>query len=230
MKKYLGLLKNHPIFQGLTEDETAALLDCLQAVSAAKRTGEYIFRMGDPVSAMGLVLSGSVLVTQEDLWGNRSILAKISAGGVFGAPFAATPGSRLGVNVAADSDSEILFLQVSRLLTSCSSACDFHARVIRNFVAVLSGRLMALNDKVTHMSRRSTRDKLLSYLSAESFRQGGRVFDIPYNRQQLADYLCVDRAAMSVELSRLQKDGILNCRKNHFELLQSAAFLQDARP
>mgnify|MGYP002602466311 CR=1 FL=1 len=141
------------------------------------------------------------------------------AGDFFGEPYAATPGAILNISVVAEEDCEILLLNIKRLLTACPTACDHHQKLIRNLVSVLANKILLFNDKVTHISKRTTREKLLSYLSAESLRQGSLSFDIPFDRQQLADFLCVERAAMSVELSKLQKEGLLITKRNHFELL-----------
>ncbi|MDO4266552.1 MAG: Crp/Fnr family transcriptional regulator [Eubacteriales bacterium] len=213
MKKYIEILKNNPLFRGLSEDKLLSILDQAGAVISRKRAGEYIFHAGDTTASMGFVLSGSILVIQEDLWGHRNIMAKLAPGNVFAELFAAVPGSVLNVSVAADTDCELLFLNMNRLLNSGFPPA--------NLISVLAGKTMAFNDKISHISKRSTRDKLLSFLSAQAVQTGSPSFDIAYNRQQLADYLCVDRAAMSVELSRLQKDGFLRYHKNHFELRES---------
>ena len=167
---------------------------------------------------MGLVLRGSVLVLQEDLWGHRNIIHRIGPGEYFAEPFAATAGSVLNVSVVADEDAEIMMLNMERFLRTCPHACAHHSRMVRNLVSVMAKRVLDLNEKLTHMAKRSTREKLLSYLSAESMRQGKLAFTIPYDRQQLADYLSVERAAMSVELSKLQKEGLLKTNRNYFEL------------
>ena len=220
MKKYLFVLKNCPFFCGLTDSEILSILHCVDAKVFSKSSGEYIFHAGDSTTAMGLVLSGSVFIMQEDLWGHRNIMAKIQAGDFFGEPYAATPASVLNISVVANEDCDIMMLNVNRLLSVCPTVCEHHNKLIRNLVCVLAGKVLLFNDKITHMSKRSTRDKLLSYLSSESVKQGSLSFDIPYNRQQLADYLCVERAAMSVELSKLQKEGVLQTDKNHFILHQ----------
>lgn len=219
MKKYLPILKNCPFFIGLVDAEILSILKCLNATVVSKERNSYIFRSGDSTEVMGLVLSGSTLIIQEDLWGHRNILSKCHAGDFFGEPYAANPGAVLNISVVAEEDSEILILNVKRLLITCKTACDYHQKLIRNLVSVLANKILIFNDKITHVSKRTTRDKLLSYLSSESLKHGSLSFDIPFDRQQLADYLCVERAAMSVELSKLQKDGILLTNKNHFELL-----------
>ena len=220
MEQYLFILRNSPFFQGMTEEEILSVLHCVNATVQHKKKDEYILRVGDSTESMGLVLRGSVLVLQEDLWGHRNIMHRIGPGEYFAEPFAATAGSVLNVSVVADEDSEIMLLNMERFLKTCPHACAHHGRMVRNLVSVMAKRVLDLNEKLTHMAKRSTREKLLSYLSAESMRQGKLAFTIPYDRQQLADYLSVERAAMSVELSKLQKEGLLKTTRNHFELFR----------
>ena len=220
MEQYLFILRNSPFFQGMTEEEILSVLYCVNATVQHKQKDEYILRVGDRTESMGLVLRGSVLVLQEDLWGHRNIMHRIGPGEYFAEPFAATAGSVLNVSVVADEDSEIMMLNMERFLKTCPHACAHHGRMVRNLVSVMARRVLDLNEKLTHMAKRSTREKLLSYLSAESIRQGKLAFTIPYDRQQLADYLSVERAAMSVELGKLQKEGLLKTNRNHFELFQ----------
>ncbi|MDO4491905.1 MAG: Crp/Fnr family transcriptional regulator [Lachnospiraceae bacterium] len=221
MKKYLPILKKSPFFMGLSDEETLSVLHCLNASVITKKQNTYIFRTGDSTEVMGLVLSGSALIIQEDLWGYRNILSRCHAGDFFGEPYAAKPGAILNISVIAEKDCDILLLNVHRLLVTCQTACDQHQKLIRNLVSVLANKILIFNDKITHVSKRTTRDKLLSYLSSESLRQSSLNFDIPFDRQQLADFLCVDRAAMSAELSKLQKEGVLKTNRKHFELLIS---------
>ena len=219
MQKYLPVLRNCPFFTGLCDDEILSILHCVNAVTVFKERDSYIFRAGDSTEVMGLVVSGCVLVIQEDLWGHRNILSKCHTGDFFGEPYAASPGAVLNISVVADEDCEIIFLHVQRLLISCPTACEHHQKLIRNLVSVLANKILILNDKITHVGKRTTRDKLLSYLSAVSIRQASLSFDIPFDRQQLADYLCIDRAAMSTEISKLQKEGFIKTNRNYFELI-----------
>ena len=168
---------------------------------------------------MGLVLKGSTLIIQEDLWGHRNILSRCTHGDFFGEPYAAKPGSVLNISIVAEEDCEILMLNVKRLLVTCPTACEHHQKLIRNLASVLANKILIFNEKITHVSKRSTREKILSYLSSESLKHSSLSFDIPFDRQQLADYLCVERAAMSVELSKLQREGLIRTNRNHFELL-----------
>lgn len=217
MEQYFPLLAQTALFHGLTEEELRRTLDCLGAVKKSYPKQTFLLRAGDQTQSMGLMLSGSALLVQEDLWGRRNILAKVAAGDAFAEAFAAA-GGPLNLSVVASEDCEALLLDVNRVLTLCPSACPSHTKLVRNLVAVLAQKMLILNDKITHMSRQTTQEKLLSYLSGQAQRQGKLTFDIPYDRQQLADYLCVDRAAMSSELSKLQKKGLLQYHRNHFTL------------
>ncbi len=218
MQKYLPILKRTPLFQGLEQEEILSILNCLNATLQKKSEKEYIFRAGDTTDTMGLVVSGSTLIIQEDVWGHRNILSRCNPGDFFGEPYAATPNSILNISVVAETNCEIIMLNVRGILTTCASSCDYHQKLIRNLTGVLAQKILIFNDKITHISKRTTRAKLLSYLSTESIRHNSLSFDIPYDRQKLADFLCVERAAMSVELSKLQKEGVLKTKRNHFEL------------
>lgn len=218
LKKYLSVFRKCVLFRGLSDDEILSSLHCLEAETEKKERQEYILRAGDKTNAIGLLASGEALIIQEDLWGNRNVITRLVPGDFFAESFAVIPDAILSVSVVATEPCEIVKLEITRLLTMCSSACGCHSRMIRNLVTALAKKTLVFNDKITHMSKRRTREKLLSYLSAESFRQNSLSFDIPFDRQQLADFLCVERAAMSAELSKLQKEGMLKTDHSHFEL------------
>lgn len=218
LEKYLKVLRDCPLFAGLEDSEILSVLNCVGAYTVSKKQNSYIFRVGDSTELTGIILSGSALIIQEDLWGHRNILSKCNVGDVFGEAYAARFASVLNISVAAETDCDILMININRLLTSCPTACDHHRKMIRNLISVMANKMLILNDKITHISKRSTREKLLSYLSSESIRRGSLSFDISFDRQQLADFLCVERAAMSVEISKLQKEGLLRTDRKHFEL------------
>jgi len=217
-QSYIGILRNNPLFRGLTEEDIESVLNSAGARTRSAKAEEYILRVGEVTTEMGFVLKGSVLVIQEDFWGHRNIMSRVVSGDIFAEVFASAQGAPLNVSVVAHEGSEILFLDVNRLLSSTESRTERGVIVIRNLISALAKKTMAFNEKVTHISKRSTREKLLSYLSSQSLKSGSLSFDIAFNRQQLADYLCVERAAMSVELSKMQKEGILSYERNHFEL------------
>ena len=186
MRKFLSYLAASPLFAGIHEDEAESMLSCLEAKFREFDKNAYILRAGSRAESIGILLTGSAYIIQEDFWGNRNMIAQITPGQVFAEAF----------------------------------ACAFHSRVIRNLLSDLARKNLRFNEKLTHMTQRTTREKLLSYLSAYSLREGSSSFDIPFNRQQLADYLSVDRSAMSNELCRLRDEGILRFTRSHFELLR----------
>lgn len=222
MKKFLHIIKKAPLFLGTDEKEIETMLNCLSAKTAVYNKNDFIFRYGDSISTVGMVLSGSVHIINEDFWGNRSILSRIPAGLLFGETYACAQAESIGVSAIAAEQTEVLFLDVLRITSVCSCACVFHTKLIRNLLSVFAERNLTLMRKMDYLVKRTTREKLLSYLSDESLKNGSPVFEIPFNRQQLADYLSVDRSAMSNELSKLRDEGVLNFQKNRFELLEGS--------
>ena len=218
MKEFLSVLRSSALFSGVSEQELTAMLACLKAEKKDFPKEAFLLRAGDTAESIGLVLSGSVLVIQEDVWGNRNILSKAGPGQCFSAAYACAPGARLNVSVLAETPVTALFLNVKRILTVCPSACAHHSRIIRNLLGELAEKNLRFSEKLTHMGQRTTRGKLLSYFSAEAQRLGTYEFDIPFSRQQLADYLAVERSGLSLELGKLRGEGLLDFRKNHFIL------------
>lgn len=222
MKKYLDILKKCPLFTGIDETELQALLGCLSATKKHYEKNSFIFMADDVVTSIGIVLSGNVHIIQEDLWGNRTILGDIETGGLFGEAFSCAETKRLPISVLATQTSDILLIDYHRVVTTCSSACAFHARLIKNMLRILARKNIMLTQKMEFLTRRTTREKLLAYLSAQAQQAGSNAFEIPFNRQELAEYLSVDRSAMSNELSKMQADGILTFHRNQFKLLRHA--------
>jgi len=221
LKEFLPIIKTSQLFSGMAEGEISAMLSCLAAKTADYPKGAYILRAGDTVESVGLVLSGNVIIMQEDIWGNRHILSSLAPGQTFAETFACAPGAVLNVNVLSETPVAAMFLNVKRILTLCPSACAHHSRIIRNLLGELAEKNLRFNEKLTHMAQRTTRAKLLSYFSAEAQRRGGYVFDIPFSRQELADYLSVERSGLSMELCKLRDEGLLEFNKNHFTIKQS---------
>lgn len=218
MKDFLPVLRSSPLFFGISAEEASAMLSCLQAEKKDFPKEAFLLRAGDTAESIGLILSGSILVVQEDIWGNRNILSKAGPGQTFAAAYACAPGSVLNVNVFAETPVTALFLNVKRILNVCPSACTYHSRIIRNLLSDLAEKNLRFSEKLTHMSQRTTRDKLMSYLSAEAQRLGTYEFDIPFSRQQLADYLGVERSGLSLELGKMRSEELLDFHKNHFAL------------
>ena len=206
------------LFSGISEEELTAMLTCLETKTESLPKDTFLLRAGDTAESIGLVLSGSVLIVQEDIWGNRNILSKAGAGQTFAAAYACAPGSVLHVSVVVETPVTAMFLNVKRVLNVCPSACEHHSRIIRNLLGELAEKNLRFGEKLTHMGQRTTRAKLMSYFSAEAQRLGTYEFDIPFSRQQLADYLAVERSGLSQELGKMRGEGLLDFHKSHFVL------------
>ena len=218
MKEFLAIIRSSQLFSGISEKELTTMLSCLETRKEHISKNTFLLRAGDRAESIGLVLEGKVLIIQEDIWGNRNIVSKVGTGQVFAAAYACAPGSVLNVSVVAETAVTVLYVNVKRILQLCPSACAHHSRIIRNLLGELAGKNLRLSEKLTHMGQRTTREKLMSYLSAEAQRLGRYEFDIPFSRQQLADYLAVERSGLSLELGKMQKEGLLEFHKNHFVL------------
>lgn len=219
MKKYIPILKRTKLFAGVAEEEIAAMLSCLDARLCDYKKGEYVFRQGEHLHHITVLLSGELHIQHDDYWGNRAIVNRIAVGEMFGEAYLAPESDALLNDVVALEDSTVVFFDVRRIITACSSACRFHTMVIQNLFFAISEKNRRLVQKLGHISKRTTREKLISYLSEEAKRQNSASFTIPFNRQQLADFLSVDRSAMSNELCKMRDEGLLEFEKNQFKLV-----------
>ncbi len=218
MKDFLPIIRSSTLFSGISAEELTAMLSCLDTKTESFLKDAFLLRAGDTAESIGLVLSGNVLIVQEDIWGNRNILSKAGPGQTFAAAYACAPGSVLNVSALAETPVTAMFLNVKRVLNVCPSACAHHSRIIRNLLGELAEKNLRFGEKLTHMGQRTTRAKLMSYFSAEAQRLGTYEFDIPFSRQQLADYLAVERSGLSQELGKMRDEGLLSFRKSHFVL------------
>ncbi len=218
MKKYLEILKQTKLFAGVDGDEIESMLTCLGATLRVYGKGSYVVRAGERLSTISVLVKGCLHVQHDDYWGNCSIVSAIAVGEMFGEAYASPESGALLNDVVAREESEVLHFDVQRILTVCPSGCPFHARTVKNLVYALAEKNRTLVAKLGYLSCRTTREKLLAYLSDQAQKQGSAEFSIPFNRQQLADYLSVDRSAMSSELSKMRDAGILRFEKNRFVL------------
>ncbi|SET82541.1 Crp/Fnr family transcriptional regulator [Lacrimispora sphenoides] len=218
MEEYLSILKKSNLFSGVQPEEISAMLKCLSARIKHYKKDEFIIRSGDYIRSVGMVLTGTALIIQEDFWGKRTIISEAMSGALFAETYACIPSIPIEMSVISDSECDVLFMDINRIMNVCTSACTFHTRLLQNFLSSIARRNLILTKKMQHMSKKTIREKLLSYLSAESLKNNSSTFDIPFNRQQLADYLSIDRSALSNEMSKLQDEGILTYKKNRFTL------------
>lgn len=204
-----------PLFSGIAEDELPSLLERLEAAVRTFQKNETIFLEGGNTNAVGIILSGGVHIVQEDYEGNRSVIALVEAPQLFGEAFAFAGVDRLPASVVAAQDSEIMLISARKML----AALEDDSRIIQNLLGIIAKKNLLLKEKIEYLTIRTTKGKLMAYLSAQAKAQGSRRFTIPYDRQGLADYLSVERSAMSAELGKLRREGKINFKRNQFELL-----------
>ena len=214
-------LSSTQLFRGIDKKDIEPMLNCLMAVQKQYKKGQVILQEGEPTQLIGVVLSGMALISCTDIWGNNSILGSAAPGSVFAEAYACLPSEPLLITVSAAEDTTVLFMNIGKVLTTCTNACAFHTKLIRNLLTVGAQRSLHLSRRILHTSSKSIRGRLLSYFSECVKKSGNYSFNIPYSRQQLADYLGVDRSAMCNELSKMQRDGIIQYNKNNFSLKQS---------
>lgn len=219
MKEFYPVLEKCLLFEGICMEDLSAMLGCIggRVLEAAK--GSAVFREGDPARYVGMVLSGAVRLVREDYYGNRSIVAHIAPGELFGETYACAGVQAMPVSVVADTDSKVLLMDCRRITTSCSNACAFHSRIVFNLLRMVATKNLVFDQKIQITSQRTTREKLMAYLLNEAKLRGSSRFSIPYDRQGLADYLEVDRSGLSAEISKLRREGVLESEKNWFVLL-----------
>ena len=218
MEKY-DLLKNSQLFDHLTEEEIQKLHKCFNASEHVIDKDSFVFSAGDDARWVYLILSGSLYIVDEDFWGNRTIIETMEAYTFFGEAYIMSSAERHLVSVVAAENSTILQIDPVKFLKTCPNECSCHIKLIENVACILSEKIVRLTEKLGHISQRNMQEKILSYLSKCARKANSNSFYIPYSRQQLADYLCVDRSALSHELSKLQKLEMIKYHKNYFELL-----------
>lgn len=219
MKKYFEILKMSPLFNGIPADDLNNMLSCLNAKIIHFSKGQMVFEEGTPAHYVGILLSGEIQIIRDDYYGNRSIMTHIEAGNLFGEVFACSNIETYPVGALATQNSQVMLLDCKRIITSCSNACHFHSKLINNLLSIVARKSMLLNQKIELLSKRTTKEKILSYLLSEAKRHNNNEFTIPFDRQGLADYLEVDRSAMASEISKLVKEGIIETKKSWFKII-----------
>ena len=220
MDQFEPILSRCPLFEGIRREELAGMLSCLggRVVTVAK--GSPVFLEGDPARFLGIVLSGAVQIVREDYYGNRSVLTVVSPGGLFAEAFACAGLDTLPVSAFAVQASTVLLLDCRKVLTGCSNACPFHNRLARNLLQGIAQKNLILTRKIRFMSQKTTKEKLMAYLLDQAKQNGSPEFVIPYDRQALADFLGVERSAMSAELGKLRDMGYIEVDRRNFRLLK----------
>ncbi len=212
-------LKKTMIFQGMDDNELTASLDFFRAYEQNFKKGSTILHAGDLTDKMGLVMEGSVTVESDDAWGNRSILSKVEAGGFFAETYAVLPKEPLLVNVIANEDCHILFLRIGSLKQLQNNMEQWMIKFVSNLLMLSMHKNLMLSSRSFHTAPKTIRGRVMAYLNSVSMQKHAREFNIPFDRQQLADYLNLERTALSKELSKMKADGLIDYYKNSFKII-----------
>lgn len=219
MGNYFDILKDLSLFEGIHSQDISKMMPCLAAKVKAYKKETYIKQEGDAADFIGIVLEGMIQILQDDYNGNRNITSAFGPGQLFAEAFACAAISTLPVSILAATDCSILFLDIQKLLQSCTKACGFHSKLIQNLLKIVSGKNLLLSKKLSYMSHKTTGEKLIAYLCDQAKEHHSLEFTIPYNRQALADYLGVERSALSAEIGKLRREGVLETNRSYFKLL-----------
>lgn len=213
------ILYQSGLFGGIAETDLKSMLNCLNAREASFSRGQFIYQEGDVIQEAGIVISGKVHILQEDFWGNRNIVSVMQSGDIFGEVYACLGNEKLRVSICPETDCRVLFINLRKAMHVCQNSCSFHQKLVENMVYSIARKNLNLTTKIQHTSRRSIREKVLSYLSEESRKNESSYFSIPFTRQQMADFLAVDRSALSKELAKMKEEGIVEFERNQFHLI-----------
>ncbi|MCX7657714.1 MAG: Crp/Fnr family transcriptional regulator [Oscillospiraceae bacterium] len=220
MEKYYPLLEKTPLFKGISPQNLESMLKCLSAKTKSYEKGEAIMLAGEDVKNVGIVLDGKIQIQKEDINGERIILDELDAGEIFGEVFACAGIKKSPVTVCSILPSEILFVDYRRIITMCPSNCSFHSSLIRNMLMLIAQKNIMLNSKLDIISKKTTREKLFAYFKTQAKKTGGKIFELPFSRDELADYLCVNRSAMSRELCKLRDENFIEFEKRTIKILK----------
>lgn len=217
MKHYFPLIQDNPLFQDIAYSDFSGMLGCLSAQERCYGKKEIILLTGDCVDFVGMVLTGGVKIVKETIEGHQLLLTEVGPGELFGEVFACAEVFHSPVTIVANEDTRVLFFDYHKIITTCKNSCVFHEKLTKNMLKILAYKNLQLNEKIEILSKRSLREKLLCYFEHQG--RGRKAFEISLNREELASYLCADRSALSNELSKMQKDGLIQYQKNSFQLL-----------
>ena len=212
MEKYFSILSKSSLFKGICIEEIKSIIKDSKTKIKSFKKNEYILEAGEKTTSVGIVLDGTAHIIQDDFWGSRNLISTVDVGNCFGESFACAENAVVNVSVVAAKDIQVMFIDIKNILNTG------HEFFVINLLSDMAKKNIRFSEKLVSLGQRSTRGKLISYLSYEAKRNGSKKFDILFSRQQLADYLFVERSGLSVELGKMKKEGLLDFNKNHFEL------------
>ncbi len=211
-------LKNYKLFEGLDNEHTDAIKKCLKMYEIEYDKNNFIWHAGDTPKYVYLIVSGQVNLIIEDIKGNREIIMTFSENTSFGEAYAFS-NEKYRISAVAKVKTKLIRMNKEEILSTCAKNCDFHKQIIKNLVIMLAEKNLIQNTKIDYLSKKSIRDKLSFYLFSESSKARGNVLYLNLNREELADFLGVDRSALSREMSKMKAENLIDYKKNKIEIL-----------
>ena len=215
----IKIFESHPMFEGISLNNCSTLMNCLGCIEKTYKKDQIISATEVFARQIGIVVSGCVHTVQEDVWGRRTFLSYTNDDGIFGEVLIGGASEARGIIYKAAEPTTVLYLSADRILHPCRNSCPFHHQLSRNLFRMISQKNAVLTEKIEVTSKSSLREKILAYLSIEAHRSGSTGFTVPLNRSEMADYLCTNRSALSRELAKMKKDGIIDYESNTFRIL-----------
>ena len=219
MIKYFDVLRRCSLFEGISDSDLMPMMKCMGGSVKRFDKRENIFTEGEAAKCVGIMLSGGAQLVQVDYYGNRSILSEAGQGEVFAEAFACAEVRALPISAIANEPCDIMLINCDHILHTCHNGCGFHQQLIYNLMKDLASKTILFLQRIEVTAKRTTREKLMTFLALQARKAGSNAFTIPFDRQELADYLEVDRSGLSAEISKLQREGVLVSQKNRFTLL-----------
>lgn len=219
IKPYIQLLSGIDLFSNIDENNISALLGCLGGKLVYVKKGEFIISTGDIIENIGILVEGQLHIIKENAKGERTIISPVYPGDLFAEALCFAGNILSPLSVVADTDAKMIIFNYKNMLRTCSESCEFHSQLIENMLQVVSLKNLHLQGRVEILSHKSIREKLMGYFNLQMI-NGKNTFTIPFNREELADFLCIDRSALSRELGRMKNEGIIDFWKSEFKMLE----------
>lgn len=218
MEEFFDILKEVELFERMEEKDIVSMLSCMNAKVIRVKKDEIVLMEGSTIKHIGIILGGRLHIEKSDMDGERTLIASLSTGDFFGEALCCAGVTESPVSAVADMDSAVMRIEFRRILHTCPNTCLFHTQLIENMLRIMARKNLMLQNRMDFISKRTLRAKILTYLKSFHVKLGCE-FTIPFNREELANFLCVDRSALSHELSRMKKDGIIEYQRSSFKLL-----------
>ncbi len=165
------------------------------------------------------MLAGLAQVIKENIHGDRLTMRTLGAGEMFGETYASLGVRVIPVSVIALEETRVIEFELKSLVLTCESACAFHRKLILNLMRIIAQKNAVLSEQMYYLSHKTIRGRLEAYLLDCVDKSGSLTVNLPFNRREMAEFLCMDRTAMQREMAKMKEEGVLDYYKNTFKIL-----------